>query len=331
MKKYFIIIIMIGAVVGLAIYFGRTIVQKPANQIPLKITLNTWAGYAHAFVAQEKGIFEKNGVKVELILYENFADSKKMYLEGQADGIFEVFPDSVLHSIENKPTKVVYAVDYSDNGDVVIGQSNINYPAGLKGKKIGIDSFNSFSHFFISTILKQTNIKASEVELVEVTAGDILKALESGKIDIGHTWEPTRSEALAKGYKQFDKAGNYPGLVIDVLSFNSDVIKNREADVQAVVKSLLEAVDFLKSNPKEAIAIMAKAENMSEADMRGGLDGLRLLDKDENQTAFSYSVGFESLHGTFRSINDFFRENRITDKILDSTDFVDPQFIRRLQ
>jgi NitT/TauT family transport system substrate-binding protein len=327
----FLLSLFIGVAAGSLLYFGRTAIQRPINKVPIKIAINTWAGFAHAFVAQEKGIFEKNGVKVELSLFENYSDSDKLYSSGQADGIFEVFSDSILHNINNKPTRAVYAVDYSDGGDAIIGKSDLNYPDGLRGKKIGIDGLNSFSHFFVATVLKQANIKISEVELVVVPAGDVLKALDSGKIDIGHTWEPTKSEALAKGYNQFDKAGNYPGLIIDVLSFSSEIIQNREADVQAVVKSLLEAVDFLKSNTKEAIAIMAKAENMSEADMQSGLDGLRLLDKRDNKTAFSYSVGFESLHGTFRAINDFFKENKITDKILDSTDYVDPQFIRRLQ
>ena len=327
-KKYLLLLL---GVAGLMLYFGRAVTQKPINQVPIKITVNTWAGFAHVFVAQEKGIFEKNGVKVELSLFENYTDSDKLYSSGKADGIFEVFSDAIRHNIENKPTKVVYAVDYSDGGDVIIGRGDLNYPQGLRGKKIGIVGLNSFSHFFVLAILKQVNIKASEVELVVVPAGDVLAALEVGKIDIGHTWEPTKSEVLAKGYKQFDKAGNYPGLIIDVLSFDSDVVKNREADVQAVVKSLSEAVDFFKSNPGEAIAIMAKAENMTEADMQAGLDGLYLLDMGDNQTAFSYSVGFESLHGTFRAINDFFREIGITDKILDSTDYIDPRFVRQLQ
>lgn len=335
MKKNYIIIviivIIISAAAGSLLYWGRKAVQKPVNQEPLKIAANVWPGYAYIFVAQEKGMFEKNGVGIEISLFKNYSDSYKLYSSGQADGIIEVFSDVVLHNIENKPTKAVYAVDYSDEGDAIIGQSDLNYPQGLIGKKIGIDSFNSFSHLFVATILKQANIKQSEVELVEVPAHEVLNALESGKIDIGHTWEPDKSMALARGYKQFDKAGNYPGLIIDVLSFSPDVIQNREADVQAVVKSLLEAKIFLDNNPSEAIAIMAKAENMSEADMQNGLDGVYLLDKRDNQTAFSYSIGFESLHGTFRAINDFFREVGITDKILDSTDFVDPRFIRRLQ
>lgn len=325
----FIFIILCLVCLSVYLYFNLN-TKKPVSQIPLKIALNSWPGYAYAFVAQEKGFFLKNGVNVELLLFDNYDDSQKSYSSGEADGIFEVFPDTITHNLNDKPTKVVYAVDYSDEGDVIIGRDGLNYPIGLKGKKIGVDSFYSFSHFFISTILKQANIKESEVYLIEVPAKDVLSALESGEIDIGHTWDPTKSEALAKGYKQYDKAGNYPGLIIDVLSFSVDAIENREADIQALVKSLFETVDFVKSNLDEAIVIMAKAENMSEADMQNGMTGIYLLDKRDNQTAFSYSVGFESLHGTFRAINDFFKENKNTDKTLDSTDFVDPKFVRKV-
>ena len=304
--------------------------QKTDSSPPFRIALDVWPGFACAFVAQEKGFFEKNGVRVDLMLAPSSASSTVTYESGRADGILDVFSDTVLRNLKGKPTKAVYAIDYSTSGDVIVGKSGLAYPSGLRGKRIGYEGANSFSHLFVSTILSQAGIKPSEVTLVDVPAYQVLEALESGTIDVGHTWEPTRSAALAEGYVQYDSAEGHPGLIIDVLSFDPAVIAARESDVEAVVRSLAEAQAFIGTHPAEAIAISAKAMGMGEAEMREGLSGTHLLDVHENKVAFSYSTGFESLHGVFRRINDFFIENGVTDKRLDSTAFVDPRFVRRL-
>jgi NitT/TauT family transport system substrate-binding protein len=334
MKKLIIIIIIIVVAAGIfgAVFFWKNKQSEQkniTNQTPLKIAMNVWAGYAHTFIAQEKGFFEKNGVKVELILKENYNETQKLYIDGQVDGIFQVFPDAVLHDLRGTPMSVIYGADYSDEGDAIIGKKEFHNLSDLKGKKIGIDSLNSFSHLFVATALKRAGLSPSEVNLVEVPAGDVLGALESGKIDAGHTWEPTKSQALAQGYIQLDKAGNYPGLIVDVLGFNPGVIKNRAADVAAVVKSLFEATDFVLSNPDEAVALMAKAENLSEADIKNGLAGVHLLDRRDNQIAFTYAAGTESLYSGLLLINNFFIENGLTKKVLDFTKLIDPRFIQQ--
>ncbi|MFH1317025.1 MAG: ArsA-related P-loop ATPase [Candidatus Woesearchaeota archaeon] len=166
---------------------------------------------------------------------------------------------------------------------------------------------------------------------VNVFAGDVLDALESGEIDAGHTWEPTRSAALEKGYKQLGKAGDVPGVIVDVLAFNSDFIKERPEDVQAIVKSMVEAKNFLETNREEAIKIMAEAEGMSEEDMGAGINDLHMLDLRDNKIAFSYAAGFESLHGIAKQINDFMIDQGVTDKEVDSLEFVDGRFIRNIE
>jgi len=40
---------------------------------PLKIGINAWPGFFHAFLARDKGYFKKNGVKVELVYDADFA------------------------------------------------------------------------------------------------------------------------------------------------------------------------------------------------------------------------------------------------------------------
>jgi len=47
---------------------------------PIKISVSTWLGWSHIFLAQEKGFFEKNNVDVELIhIHEHTAAQKPFW------------------------------------------------------------------------------------------------------------------------------------------------------------------------------------------------------------------------------------------------------------
>lgn len=58
-----------------------------AKKEPIKIGLTMWSGDAHAFLALDKGFFEKNNVPVELYFREDYSEIEKKYLDGELDGV----------------------------------------------------------------------------------------------------------------------------------------------------------------------------------------------------------------------------------------------------
>lgn len=252
---------------------------------PLKIALNIWAGYAHAFVAQEKGFFDQHGVKVKLILKPGFTEVSELYKKGESDGMFEVFTNIIMLNADGFPTRVVYVADYSNSGDVLIGRPEFNNLHDLKGKTISFEGVDTFSQMLVLSLLEQAGIQEGEFQAVNLFVHNVLDALEAGEIDAGHTWEPTTSQALEKGYKILAKAGDIPGIITDVLAFRADVIKQRPDDIRGVVKALLEAREFLYAQPEEALTIMAQANRMSKAEMELGVKGIHYPDLLENIAA----------------------------------------------
>ena len=55
---------------------------------PIRLTMHLWAGYAHAYIAQEKGFFKEEGVDVELSLIEGVDDNLNHFRQGKADAAF---------------------------------------------------------------------------------------------------------------------------------------------------------------------------------------------------------------------------------------------------
>jgi NitT/TauT family transport system substrate-binding protein len=304
--------------------------KRAKEKTPIKIAINSWAGHAHAYVAKEKGYFEKNGARVELVFEKDYAPSRQRYIDGKVDGIFGVYADAILQSSEGISSLVVYIADFCINADVIVGKPEFKDLSRLKGKKVGIESVNTFSHLFVLAALEKSGVKEQEVRFEIVPAQEVLKALEEGRIDAGHTWEPAKTAAIKKGYKILAEAQYVPGLITDVLVFNARVIKERPGEIKAIVKSLLEARDFLYAHKEEAIKIMAKNEDMSEAEMQEGVSGVHHPDLKENLRAMQKSDETYSLFVSGKIIADFYLRRGQLSCLPDLDKIIEPRFVEEL-
>jgi len=274
------VIVALWAIGGIIAFSTSTNIFEISTKTPIKIAINEWPGYAHAFIAQEKGFFEKNGVVVELVFDRGYTASQQRYIDGEVSGVFEVLADTMFRNTQGLPSKVVYLIDYSETGDVFVG--SVNSIEELKGQTIGVEGINTFSHIFALKTIEMYGMTEGDVFFEIVVAQDVVKKLDDGTIQAGHTWEPTKSEAIEKGYNVLTNAGDFPYLVTDVLVFDQNIIDKRPDDIQKIVKSLFEAQEFQKANPDEAIRVMAEAENVHLRSMLSGVEAIFMTDLDEN-------------------------------------------------
>ena len=328
MKKSAVAGIIIGVVLigGLLTYFSNTNMSEEPKT-PIKIAINEWPGYAHAFIAQEKGFFEKNGVTVELIFDRDYTTSQQRYIDGEVHGVFEVLADTMFRNTEGLPSKVVYLMDYSETGDVIVG--SVNSIEELKGKTIGVEGINTFSHIFALKTLELHGISEGDVFFEIVLAQDVVKKIEDGTIQAGHTWEPTKSEAIEKGYNVLANAGDFPYLVTDVLVFDKNIIEERPDDIQKIVQSMFEAQEFQKINPDESIRIMAEAENVDEDAMLAGLEGVFMTDLDENIRVMD-PANDATLKNAIDEISKFYMERGQISYRPTFYDIIEPKFVKEL-
>ena len=246
------------------------------------------------------------------------------------DGVFTIVPDVVILNSKGIETKIVYVADYSDTGDVIVGRSEYSSLSDMKGKTVSFEGLNTFSHMFVLKALEQAGVEESEVRFANIPASDVLAALEEGRIDAGHTWEPVKSQALEKGYKILAKAGDIPGVITDVLAFNSKIIEQRPEDIKAIVKSVLEARDFVHTNRDEALAIMSKAEGIGKKELAVGIGGVYQPDLKENIEAMKPSKEMTSLYRSGELVVKFYSQRGQMSKVPDLDEMVEARFVNEL-
>ncbi|WP_186434063.1 ABC transporter substrate-binding protein [Candidatus Nitrosocosmicus arcticus] len=301
-----------------------------SSEKPIRFSVNVWAPNFLAYIAQEKGYFEKNNVNVNLTLIQDYSDAVRDYANGKHDGMFVVYSDVIVQDSEGIDTKVVYNIDTSYDADAIIG--SVNNLTEVMGKKVGVEGINSFSHYFMLKSLENVGLSEANVEFVNIPAQNISDALKKSEIDAGHTYNPYISDSLKNGFKILSIGANAPGVITTVLAFHSDIVKQRPLDVQNIIKSLIEAKEDYDKNREQDIEIMSVSTGINKTDIINGMDGAKLLDLDYN-TQFSMNKELNttaSLYNSGKSIAKFYAERGVITEYPDIEDIIEPKFVNEL-
>ena len=300
--------------------------------VPIKLGVKVWAPDFFSYLAQDKGFFEKNNVSVELKLVQDYQQILNNYAEGEFDGMIPVYSDLIYRNEQGMDSRVVYAIDFSNTGDVIIGKGNNTTLADEKGKMISVEGINSFSHLFVLEALNKVGLTEGDVEIASVPVENVTQELDKGTIAAGHIYQPYTSEALKKGYKILFAAGNIPGAITDVLVFRSKVIQERPQDVRAVIKSIIEAQKYYRFNQEESLKIMSNRSGIDIHAIKNGLDSVVLPSLKDNfvNAMNDKSTEATSLYSSGRYIFEFFLDRGQLDQYPDFNRLVDPEFVKSL-
>jgi NitT/TauT family transport system substrate-binding protein len=228
-----------------------------AQAEPLRIGYNIWVGFGPLFVAQEKSLFAKEGVEVELIM----SIPEALYaglLAGQID-VSGATVDSILpHFDPEQPCACVMVTDESLGADGIVATRDIWTIADLKGKTIAVPH-GTVAHFYLNVLLlKEAGLTQDDLEVIDLPAEDAGSAFLMREVDAAVTWEPwlTQGSQSEHGHLLADTSQT-PGLIVDCLLAKPEVLDDRQAEFQALARAWDAAVHYIEAHPDEANEVMA--------------------------------------------------------------------------
>jgi len=122
-----------------------------------------------------------------------------------------------------------------------------------------------------------------------------------------------------------------PGLIPDLLVFQEKVAAERAAEVQKIVATWFDVLAFIKTNEKEAIAIMAKVVEQKPEDYKAFMPGTKFFGLAENLKAFDATTTHSSLAGSGKVIAEFLKGLELIKKMPDYEGALEPKFVRALK
>lgn len=216
-------------------------------------------------VAQERGIFEKNGLDVELL---NWGGSTDQLLEALATGKADVGIGLIhrwLKPLEaGFDVKVIGAAHGGCLRLVGAKDAGVTTLESLKGKVIGVSDQNSPAKNFFAIHLAKKGFNVEKDVSFRVYPADLLDiAVKKGEIQAIADGDPNVFLIEKRNQGVFTEIGNsgigeYKDKLCCIVGARGDFVRNDKPAAAAVVRSIIQASEYVAENPNEAARIYAK-------------------------------------------------------------------------
>lgn len=296
---------------------------------PISIAYSDWPGYVVWDICEQQGFFKKNGANVKLVWFPVYTDSLNALAAGQVDANSQTWPDAMSPISKGVALKAVQMFDNSWGNDAMIARSGINSVKDLRGKKVATE-LGTCDHFLMLKALESAGMTEKDVQFIPIAVQDCPAAMLSGRVDAAVVWEPSRSKILKamQGSKIVFSSADLPGIIPDLLMMKSSVVAERPEDVQKIVDSWYQAIDWWKANPDKAIAILAKRTDTNPKEYAGFVKGTRILSSTEAAAAMTKSPRPTSLFANAESTSKFLMGAKQIDKLPDYAAAIEPKFTK---
>jgi ABC-type nitrate/sulfonate/bicarbonate transport system substrate-binding protein len=241
-----------------------------AEPLPLRASYSSIGGaFAPLWLAQDKGLFTKYGLAVEL----------KYILS--ATGTQALFSGSI--DIVNPATEIVEAGLGGQRVAFIIGilnravlsvysKAELRQLTDLRGKVMGVTLPGSTTDLTAKILFQQAGmVLGKDVQVTHLQGmPDIITALTQGRIDAGVVSAPTTLKLRQAGFKELvDVAARNVPMIHAGLATTRDFIKSNPEKVRRYVQAYIEGTKIARTDPettKQIIGKYTKTDNKEDLD-----------------------------------------------------------------
>jgi NitT/TauT family transport system substrate-binding protein len=258
------------ALINIAVVVSALLSAVTARaQTPVRINWTAVTGaQSGMFMAQQEGLFKKNGLDVELLHISSSSRGIQAILAGEI--AFSYMDGSNQVQANLKGANIAFVAG-ATNRQVfsLMAKPEIKRITDLRGKKIGITRIGSSTHTSALFALNSAGLKQNDYQILPlVEVPNILTALMAGQVDAGVVSPPTNSRARKAGLNELmNLAKDGPEFVSVAIGTSRSYIKANEDTVRRVVRSYAEGVQLFKTNKPAAQRMMQKYLRVKEQDI----------------------------------------------------------------
>ena len=224
--------------------------------------------YAPFYVTIEKGYFAEEGIEIE---FDYSFETDGVALTGAGELPFAVASGEQVLLARSQGLPVVYAFAWYQQFPISVISApglNINEPADLRGKKIGLPGLFGANFIGLEALLFSAGVDPSEVQMDAIGFNQV-EAYASGNSDIVVGYAANEPIVLAsQGFDLTElRVADYVSLTANGIVTNEETIANDPELVRGMARALARGIEDTIANPDEAYEISLKfVENLKDQD-----------------------------------------------------------------
>lgn len=240
--------------------------EKELSEVSVMLDWYPNAVHSFLYVAEEKGYFQEEGVKVNIQYPANPTDPLNLAAAGKVTVGFYYQPDVIMaRANENVPVKAIGAIVRSPlNHTVVLEDSSVSSPKDLEGKTVGYPGI-PLNEAILSTIVKHDGGDPEKVKLVDV-GFELVSSLATKKTDavigayVNH--EVPILEDKGSKVRYFDPTKYGVPSFYELVAVTGEQTWGKDQDkIKAFWRAATRGYEFMKQNPDEALEILLKHQD----------------------------------------------------------------------
>lgn len=273
----------------LALAFTTAALTTQAEDTKVAIGISGWTGFAPLTLANEAGLFKKQGLDVSIKKIPQ-KDRHLAIASGDIQCAATTVETWVVWNANGVATTQIFQLDKSYGADGMVVKPGITKIADLKGKTVAASAPGTAPYFTLAWMLKKNGLSVKDVTVVNLEPQAAANAIIAGTagVDAAMTYEPYLGAVRAK-----PEAGtiiattlDYP-MVMDTFGCTPKFLAENPKAAQALANAYFDAVDMIKAEPKKSFEIMGADVKQSADAFEASQKYLRWQDRVANQKFFA--------------------------------------------
>jgi NitT/TauT family transport system substrate-binding protein len=204
-------------------------------------------------LAKAKGYYTAEGIDIKFEIGKGGADVAKQVAVGNAELGGGIGDTPLIVRANGLPVKAVALLGGQSLTAIIARKDrNIHSFKDLKGKKIGVMSFQDTTYYNLLAVLASAGLKKDDASIQAVGPAGVIQLLSAGSLDAISgvpEWVVAVQAHTPVEVMQIDSV--FPAMAQAILA-SDDIIKKRPKAVEGVVKATLKAVKDIMDDPAKA-------------------------------------------------------------------------------
>ena len=304
--------------------------KPPEIERPIVIGYSNWAGWWPWAIAESEGLFAKHNANVELKWYDNYSQSMEDLAAGLIDGNCQTLNDTISFAADAVKGEVVILVnDNSAGNDKIIAADGIDNIKELKNQQIVIEA-GVVDDFLLTLALEAEGMSRNDVHIIDLETGAASEAFAAGHADAVGAFPPFWLTALKReGSTEIASSKDFPGAIPDLLVVTEELIEQKPEQVQALIDTWFDLLDFMDANPTQADQIMANRAGVNFEEFQLFKAGTKIFNLAENLEAFTDGRNMKHMPYAALKMSDFLLNNlKSIDKMPKISQLFEQKFVK---